>query len=211
MPVDSTIPLLLFAKEPVPGQVKTRMQECLTPALCARLARQMLEDSLGNACRYWPGEVLLCVSPHSHSPYFSALAARSGVAGVSQSGGDLGARMFDALRRHASIRGAVVMGCDVPYLDGDELVRAHELMTAGKSVIGPAADGGFYLLGLQRAYHDLFTAIRWGSDTVFNDFAARCAARDLELTLLATHRDIDNCEDLEWLAGFDERYMAYID
>ena len=80
MPDSGTVPLFLFAKEPLAGKVKTRMRPCLSGEDCARLARQMLEQTLEKACLHWPGEVVLCAAPDPGSPLFRTLSSHHGIA-----------------------------------------------------------------------------------------------------------------------------------
>lgn len=215
MPTESPpIPLLLFAKAPRAGAVKTRMQPYLSADTAAQLAAQMLADTVANACANWPGEVALCVRPRADEPVFAELAARHGIAVEAQTGDDLGSRMLNALAAGIGRAGAAaVMGCDVPHCPAAVLAAAHTLLVRGENPIGAAADGGFYLLGLQRARPALFAGVQWSGPAVLATVRARAATAGIagiELTDLPPLRDIDRPADLRWLAGVDPAYRRFV-
>lgn len=210
MPVER-LPLYLFAKAPRAGAVKTRMQPQLDAGVAAQLAARMLEDTAQNACANWPGEVALCVWPGVDEPVFARLAARHGIAVTAQTGADLGARMLHALARGIAGAGAAaVMGCDVPHCPGAVLARAHALLARGENPIGGCADGGFYLLGLQRAEPRLFAGVAWSGRAVLQTVRARAADAGVQLTDLPPLRDIDRYADLQWLARADSAYRRFV-
>ncbi len=217
MPADSAstarIPLCLMAKAPVAGAVKTRMAPPLSPAQAAQLAAQMLRQTVRAACRHWPGEVMLWVSPRPDHPLFVQLAARWRLTVVTQTDGDLGTRMAHALRGAMARRGAdaaAVMGCDTPHCPPATFAAAHAMLARRECPVGPAADGGFYLLGLQRGDPMPFANIDWLAEQTLP--AVRAHARDLTLSLrdLPPLRDIDRYCDLEYLATIEPAYRAFV-
>ena len=203
-------PLYLFAKVPAPGAVKTRLRPHLNDRRCVELARLMLEDSAAKAAAHWPGRTVLCITPHLQDPFITALAERLDLEQILQAEGDLGRRMQTALAAGIARHGAaVVMGCDVPFIPADWLERSHRLMRRGANLIGPATDGGFYLLGLHHCPPDLFSGIRWGGAGVRAALLARAAERDLRLRALPSLQDIDRPEDLRRLAGTHPAYSSF--
>ena len=208
----AAIPLYLMAKAPRAGQVKTRMRPELNAETAARLARLMLEQTVENACRHWPGEVALCIWPRAGHPAFTRLAAKHQLAVTVQADTDLGGRMLAALDRGiARAGGAAVMGCDVPHCPGEVLAAAHALLARGENPVGAAEDGGFYLLGLRRADAALFDGVRWSGPEVLDAVRARAAAAGVRLRDLPPLRDIDRYCDLQWLAGVDAAYQPFLD
>ena len=223
------MPLYLMAKAPVPGEVKTRMAPRLDPEQSAQLAHLMLVQTVAAACRHWPGVVTLCVWPDPDHPAFTRLAAKHGIKVTTQIDADLGVRMMAALKQGiAHAGGAAVMGCDVPHCPGEILARAHALLVGGENPLGPAADGGFYLLGLQRGagadesagdetaveeapIEALFNGVRWGGSAQLDEVRARAVAAGLRFCELPTVRDIDRYPDLEWLAGIDDAYKRFVE
>ena len=207
------IPLYLMAKAPLPGAVKTRMRPHLAPHQSAQLARLMLRQSVETARRHWPGEVALCVLPDARHPAFAQLAAEHQLEVTAQTGADLGAKMLAALQRGGARAGcAAVMGCDVPHCPGAVLATAHALLARGGNPVGPARDGGFYLLGLQRAaaIDALFNGVDWRAPATLDAVRARAATAGVRLRDLPTLRDIDHYPDLQWLAGVDAAYRPFV-
>lgn len=196
---DESRPVLsLFAREPVAGACKTRLVPALGAEGAARLAAAMLGWTADTARRHWPGPVRIAVWPPGSGARF---ASGLGLSTVDQRGHDLGERMHGALTEVAAP--GAVLGCDVPHVRGAVLARAGAVLSAGSNVVGPAEDGGFYLLGLVRPVPGLFDGIAWGGADVYARLAfnaARAGARFVELDTL---RDIDTPSDLEAVApGF---------
>ncbi len=210
------IPLYLMAKAPVAGAVKTRMLPKLDAEQAASLARLMLEQTVDTACRRWPGEVTLCVSPDPDHPLFRRLTRKHRIKITTQIDADLGARMMDALTHGiAQAGGAAVMGCDVPHCSGEILAQAHALLAGGENPLGPSQDGGFYLIGLQRdnatrAFDSLFSGVDWSGSAALQQVRARAATAGLSFYELPTLRDIDRYPDLEWLAEVDDAYKRFV-
>lgn len=193
--------LFLFAKRPIAGQVKTRLAQVCGAGRAAEIAAVLIRETAALAVANWPGEVYLCAAPDARHPLFEQLAADLHVHLAVQGEGDLGARMFASLRRGIGRRGAAaVMGCDVPHCDAGILEDAYETLARGGSVIGPAMDGGFYFIGLQRAEPALFSGMDWGGNLVLSETQARARAAGIEFHRLASLRDIDTWEDLVCVA-----------
>ncbi|HSW53416.1 MAG TPA: TIGR04282 family arsenosugar biosynthesis glycosyltransferase [Sulfuricaulis sp.] len=193
--------LMLFARQPVPGQVKTRLQPDYTPEQAAEIAAFMIRATVDLAVSAWPGPVTLCASPDVEHPLLRRLAGEYHVRLAPQSQGDLGARMLAALRDGIARHGAAaVMGCDVPHCGWDVIDQANDSLARGRNVLGPAEDGGYYFIGLQEARPELFADMPWGSDRVLEMTLARAEKLGMEFELLKTLRDIDTAADL-WLVA----------
>jgi uncharacterized protein len=193
--------LIVFTKQPVAGQVKTRLQPDYTPAECATIAALLIRDTVDLVTSNWPGPLYLAVTPDTDHPLFHELAERYGIALIGQGDGDLGARMQRALAGAIAQHGvAAVMGCDVPHCPWEVLDEANGLMARGKSVLGPTEDGGYYLMGLTEAHEALFQDIAWGSSSVFTETLRRALTVDVEFNYLSRLRDIDTAADL-WLVA----------
>ena len=208
-------PLFLFAKVPEPGQVKTRMQPELSAGQCAALAEMMLEDSMAKVAAAWPGRRVVSVLPSPDHPLIAGLAQRYGFNLQSQQGADLGERMASVLSEGiAEYGGAVVLGCDVPHLPKSLLVTAYRSLVEGRNVIGPARDGGFYLLGLCTSDAGLpsrlFADVAWGESAVFSTVMSNAVAQGMETTVLKTLSDVDNYADLAALAGEMDGYRQFL-
>ena len=211
MPDNMPIPLYLFAKAPIPGCVKTRMRPNLTDSQCAELAEMMLCQSVEQVVRYWPGEVILCVAPNADHPSFINHVSRLGIRIEVQINASLGDRMATVLEAGLeSANAAVVMGCDVPYIAGNVLEQAHNILMAGNNAIGPAEDGGFYLLGARHFNREVFRNIGWGGNAVLHKVIQQGNDNQIAFSELPIMRDIDRFEDLQWLASIEPQYRRFI-
>ena len=191
--------LIIFARQPVPGQVKTRLSPPLSTEEAAELYRCMLEDilarteSLAGLERY-----LFFEGGDDEAAYFARTSP--GMARFPQEGDDLGARMAAAFHRvFADGHGiAVIIGTDSPDLPVTYIQDACELLQQGNIdvVFGPCDDGGYYLLGMGRLYGGLFRDITWSSGRVLRESLHRAADEKLRAALLPGWHDVDRPEDL---------------
>lgn len=198
--------MIIFVKAPIPGQVKTRLCPPLTPDEAATLHGTLVLDVLersGEAQRRAriAFDRYLCCSPSADHVYFKILGARHGVGLDTQTGEDLGERMLRGLESlfARGYRRVVMIGTDIPTLSPRLLNEAVERLDDHDVVLGPALDGGYYLIGLTRPVPELFRDVPWSTPDVLS-VTARIAARlNCRVALLAPQRDIDRLEDLQAL------------
>jgi rSAM/selenodomain-associated transferase 1 len=192
--------LILFAKAPVPGQVKTRLIPALGAARAAllhmALVRRAIETAKGSGIR----QVDLCCAPVAH-PFLMACRDRYGLSLSAQEGPELGDRMAAALARALERRPlAVLIGSDCPGLTPGDLYSAARHLDQGyDAVLGPAADGGYVLIGLKRVDPGLFTGIPWGTRRVADLTRQRLRALGWRWWELPVRSDIDRPADLPGL------------
>ena len=182
--------LSVFAKAPVPGRVKTRLRPALSGGQAARLAAAFVRDTLGKAARlgqpvtvYYSGDRAL-LEP----------LALPGVRWAEQGGGDLGARMA---RVPAP---CLILGADSPHLPLSLLSAALAAVPAYDVVLGPAEDGGYFLIGLRAPQPALFDGIAWSTETVLAQTLARADALGLTVHQTPPWYDLDTPADLRRLA-----------
>lgn len=197
--------LVVFAKHPTPGRVKTRLSPSLSGVEAARLYHAFLQDAVEIACRI-PASRYLAVSPWSKAAWFRALAADDGL--VAQGSGGLGrrlARVTEARFRDGA-SAVVVLGSDSPTLPPSFVESAFLRLEAGAdAVFGPAEDGGYYLVGLGRPCAPLFEGVRFsGPETLAATLAAAVRER-LRVELLPPWYDVDGPGDLARLRRELER------
>lgn len=193
--------IMIFAKAPVPGAVKTRLIPAIGEAGAARLAREMLAGTVAEAIAAGLVEPELCASPRPDAEAWRGLLP-SGVRLSDQGSGDLGERLAAAAGRVIGAGERVLLiGTDCPDLDAGRLREAAARLDDRDAVIHPAADGGYVLLGLRRYDPSLFGGIAWSTDTVAADTIARIAALGWSLHVGDTLRDIDEPADLDALRG----------
>lgn len=193
--------LILFAKQPIPGKVKTRLQPDYSPEQAAQIAEFLIRDTVAVATANWPSMVYLYGAPSADHPLFWRLAEKFHLRLATQAVGDLGLRMFTALREGIDRSGAAgVLGCDVPHCRGNILELAHEGLARGDNVIGPTEDGGYYFIGLQQASVALFEHIEWGGRQVIETTLARAQQLGITFQVLPKLTDIDTGDDL-WVTA----------
>jgi rSAM/selenodomain-associated transferase 1 len=189
--------LIVFVKEPRPGAAKTRLTPALSPAEAAELYRALAEEEIRNTAPR-PGEYarLFFFDPSSSPDAMSAWLP--GETLLPQRGDDLGARMsaaFDeAFRRGA--RRAAVIGTDVPWVTRARVAEAFAALDGHDVVLGPTADGGYYLLAVDRPRPELFRGIAWSTPSVLGSTADRAGALGLRVQMLGELPDIDTMDDL---------------
>jgi hypothetical protein len=188
--------LALFARWPEPGRVKTRLSPSLPPDLACGLYRAMLSDALAAGSRVTGAERLVYWA-EAPAPPAAAQAAPS-FEPRPQRGADLGERLTSAFDDMLAAPGdrAVVIGADCPDLDAPLIREAFAALEAHALVLGPANDGGYYLIGLSRRAPGIFRAIEWGSERVFEQTLAAARSEGLGVALLGGLADIDTPADL---------------
>jgi rSAM/selenodomain-associated transferase 1 len=183
-----------MAKHPVPGRVKTRLAAELGDETACALQRAFLLD-LADRLRALPYTVTWAFWPPS-APFATLLG---GGRCRPQSGDDLGERMRGAIEAEFADGGGtvVVLGADVPHVDLACVRRAVLALAAGADVVlGPALDGGYYLIGLRSPAPALFENIAWGTDQVLRATVARAERLGLRVELVAESFDVDQVGDL---------------
>lgn len=193
--------LILFAKQPVAGEVKTRLQSDYAPSQVAEIAAFLIRASVQLASSSWPSQIYLCAAPGPDHALFRDLAGDFHIHLTRQVLGDLGQKMLQAMCEGIARSGAAgILGCDVPHCPWEIIEQAHEHLANGKWVLGPAEDGGYYFIGLQQAHATLFEGIAWGSNRVAEATLARAQRLGIAFEMLPVLNDIDTTEDL-WLAA----------
>ena len=191
--------IVLFTRAPVAGRVKTRLAADIGASAAldvhVELTSRAVEALAGTAN---VDRALAVEGPLDH-PIVGEWARRLGTAPVAQRGADLGARMYQALEDAALSRGvrrpSVLFGSDCPDIDSDYLRAAVAGLVDSDLVIGPAADGGYGLIGAVRARRAWFTDVPWGTSHVAA--ITRERARGLRVCELPTIYDVDELADLE--------------
>lgn len=193
--------LLIFAKAPVPGRVKTRLAGCLGTRGAARLYQSLLQRTLALACAAQLCPIELWCAPDARHGFFTACRRDYGVPLRRQTTGDLGKRMANAFQRTLTENAnAVLIGGDCVSVNPTELLSAFtHLATGREAVLGPAADGGYVLIGLRRPWPLLFQDIAWSTPTVLPVTRQRLARAGIDYAELAMGWDVDTPADLRRL------------
>ena len=194
--------LLVFAKAPRPGEVKTRLARSLrrrgapdydrAAAIYRRMGR-MIMDGVADA----PATVTVCYDPPGGEPEVRDWLGPATAQYWSQGEGDLGERMSRMFTRAFEQTGrAVVIGTDSPAVGADTVARALAALDTADVVLGPSRDGGYYLMALREDRPELFAGIEWSTRSVLAETVARPGASGLRVTFLEVESDIDTAADL---------------
>ncbi len=181
--------LVLFTRFPTPGQAKTRLIPALGAAGAATLHRHLTERTLATM-RATGLPVELRVTGAAPEAFRDWLGPDIAIA--AQGEGDLG----DRLSRAAEAPPVILLGADAPDLSPDHLLAAAAAVRQGQVTIGPAEDGGYWLLGLPGPAAFLFDAMPWSTEALFAATLDRLAARGIRPVLLDRLSDLDRPEDL---------------
>ncbi|MFQ5693121.1 MAG: TIGR04282 family arsenosugar biosynthesis glycosyltransferase [Nitrospinota bacterium] len=194
--------LVVMAKAPRPGEVKTRLVPPLLPDDAAELHKCCLVDTLEKASRLRGVVPALAYAPAQAEAEFESLWPPK-ILRFPQEGADLGERMRRCLERAFAegFGAAGLYGTDIPHADGEELERGFGLLREGSAdlVLGPTEDGGYYFLGARASHPDLFRGVRWSAPGVLEATLERAAALGLRTAFIARERDLDTPEDLKAL------------
>ena len=194
----------MFVKAPRPGWVKTRIAQTAGPARACAIYRELVATVLGRLqslrdvqLRFSPDDALDEIKPWLQ-PGWSA---------EGQGPGDLGERLERAFAA-AFAGGAervIIVGSDCPEVEARDIRRAWSELRAHDVVVGPAVDGGYWLIGLRAAQAELFRDVAWSSEQVLAQTLARAKSLRLRMQLLRILSDIDT--EADWDAHVREREL----
>ena len=186
----------LFAKYWEPGQVKTRLAESIGDQAASRLHREFLANLLATF-QSFDARRILGYWPRDRRSEFAQLAGPSWNL-MPQTAGHLGARIraYFADAAEAGQQRTVLIGADSPTLSTTMVQDAFDQLNQHEVVIGPARDGGYYLIGCRGIVADIFEEIDWGSDRVFEQTMRQLKSSGLSYAVLTEWYDIDRLDDL---------------
>jgi rSAM/selenodomain-associated transferase 1 len=201
--------ILVFAKAPVEGRVNTRLIPDLGVQAATKLQEEFIYQRLHMLQQASLCAVTLMCAPDIHHECFVKCQQQYDVTLQQQAGENLGERMFNGIEHSLrSYKYCVVIGTDAPALDATQITSAIETLHEDKSnnsqvVFVPAEDGGYVLVGLDKAYGFLFNNIHWGSDEVMQQSREVLQKTKISFTELVESWDVDRIEDYQ-------RYLALI-
>jgi uncharacterized protein len=189
--------LVIFAKAPVAGSVKSRLARQLGVALATRFARHCAQALLARVAfdRRW--ETIIAATPYTqHAGRFWP----AGVGRCAQGPGDLGERMHRIMASHPP-GPLVIVGTDIPAVRAQHIAQAFRALGRHDAVFGPAGDGGYWLVGLRRRPRvpQAFRGVRWSSPHALADTLGNL--RDRSVSFLAVLGDVDDARDFFASAG----------
>ncbi|MCY4486488.1 MAG: TIGR04282 family arsenosugar biosynthesis glycosyltransferase [Deltaproteobacteria bacterium] len=190
-----------MGRAPRPGAVKTRLCPPLTPVEAADFYACVLQDVLEDLARSARWDTWIAYAERSRG-YFTRMR-KHGIARLPQRGASLGERMHAVFADlcHAGYGPVVLVGSDIPTLASSSVERACELLEGGRCdvVLGPADDGGYYLIGLNRPAAGLFSGIAWSTAAVLRETLEKARQLGLRVRMVPGTYDVDVARDLERL------------
>jgi hypothetical protein len=193
--------VIIMAKAPLAGTVKTRLQPHLSADECAELAACFLRDTINKAKTLKNQRLIIAYSPAAEIDYFQQFASRK-TSFARQKGDNLGEKMFSAFEFAFARKtdAAVMVGTDSPTFPVDFIEQAFAFLeTDSDAVLGKTADGGFYLIGLRKADARIFEAVRWSSAKTFAQARENILNLNWRLREVPGWYDVDEPKDLEQL------------
>ena len=192
--------ILVFARAPVAGEVKTRLIPALGAEGAARLYGAMARQCIATAVQALPGAVQLWCAPSVTHAFFAQAQAEWGLSLHPQPDGDIGARMSAAMR--TALEQADAVGSDVPSVTVSDIEAALTALAAGRdAVFAPTLDGGYALVGLRRHDARLFEGIAWSTPEAMAQTRARLRELAWDWLELPVRWDVDTEADLARLAA----------
>ena len=197
--------LIVFAKNPVPNQVKTRLIPTLSPEQAAALYTAFLTDWCEALAKLSDVDLVIAHTPANAQSDLQALIGDDAIY-IPQVGIDLGERLISATQwaaEHGYTK-ILLVGSDSPTLPVSYISEALTLLNSRDTVIGPSTDGGYYLIGFSAAaltttVPRVFEGIAWSTAEVFQQTVGRIHSAEATLGLLPPWYDIDTAEDLAFL------------
>ncbi len=192
--------IVLFARDPVAGKVKTRLSPFLSQELILELYTRFLSDSIEKICRVRTADPFIGVYPSDSSGYFSRVSGERSLKVFLQEGADLGEKMLNAFKARfdEGYESVVIIGSDSPSLP---VATIETALNSDKDLtLGPSTDGGYYLIGMRQKPVDVFSGgMDWGSEKVLQQTLERIKKCGSSLELLPPWYDVDREEDLKFL------------
>ena len=190
----SEVALVVFARAPVRGKVKTRLAAEVGEVRATQAYAALLGLALARAA-CWEGPRAIACADSASLEYFKALPQAAGFHCFPQEGDGLGPRMRLALQRALTwAPAAILMGTDVADHAATDLPAARAALALAEVVLGPVADGGYWLIGVKADHPALFEGPHWGTPRVYAQTLQRCAG--LRVRALPIRRDVDDARAL---------------
>lgn len=192
--------LIIFAKEPEIGRVKTRLSKYLSKAQCLNIYKAFLKDTIALSGKINCDCKVLAYESNGKSPEYLKKAAKDFLF-YRQTGKDLGEKMHNAFKfaNKNNMQKTVIIGSDSPDLPSQYIKDAFARLNKKDVVIGPSSDGGYYLIGLNKPCLGLFKNIKWSKADVLEKSIEKSRKLNMKLSVLKTWYDVDEPETLRKL------------
>jgi hypothetical protein len=201
---DNKCAVIIFARYPNKGKVKTRLAKEIGEESALEFYKSCAENTFAE-CKKLKSEKILLYLFYSDVKDKALITkwAGSEFLFIPQTGTTLGEKMQNAFEEVFSngVKKAVIIGTDIPDIEANLIKDSCDILNCADTVIGPAADGGYYLLGMKKAHTFLFNDIKWSTNSVFAETCNRIIINKLTFFVLPKLIDIDIKDDfIEWSA-----------
>ena len=183
--------VIVVCKAPERGRVKTRLAKDIGEERAYHVYSIMMATLFANLSAGSGYDVCACVDGNM------SLVQAGTVDPIKQHGATLGERILNAIKDRALYPVRIVIGSDTPNITAQIVQQAITSLDAADVVIGPAHDGGYYLIGMKQLHEGLFEDISWSTEQVLEQTQDRARSAGLSIVLLPIMRDIDTLEDLQ--------------
>ena len=191
--------LIIIAKYPEAGRVKTRLKGHLPDEKILDLYRHLLETTI-QKLRAVPGtDTFIAYAPETAEKYFGKFNVNL----IPLHEGDLGIRMYSAFKEvfHAGYEKASLVGADIPELSQTIILKSFDVLSACDLVYGPAKDGGYYLVGMRKLIKDVFEDVPWSTDRTLERSIEQAKRAGFSTGFIETLSDIDTYEDVKMMGN----------
>ncbi len=192
--------LIIFAKSPIPGKVKTRLTPHITPTEAAELYKSFIADIICSTRKLKCDQVAIAYTPSNAEATFHSICGQS-VNYLPQKGDNLGERMKNAFKLsfNEGSKRTVIIGTDSPTLPLSYIQKSFDVLKEVPIAIGPTFDGGYYLIGLSEQNDAIFDGIDWSTSKVFDQTLTRIQTINKQLYVLPPWYDVDTPDNLGFL------------
>lgn len=190
--------LIVFLKYPEPGRVKTRLARDIGWKNASLIYSEIAQSVIGKVSKSSEYKTLIFFDPPEKKEDVRIWLKNANLNLLPQEGNPLGERMLNAFEKAFSLgaKSAVIIGTDCMEVSDKTVLEAFQALREVDAVLGPARDGGYYLLGLNRAFPWIFKDIKWSTSLVLSQTIKKIEEKKLRFKLLKTLTDIDTVRDL---------------
>ncbi len=190
--------LIIFVKYPEPGKVKTRLAKDIGKEEAAQIYSGMAKTVIHTVSKSRDYEMMIFFDPPERKSEVEKWLQYKDHNIFPQKGKSLGEKMANAFIRAFSLGAekTVIIGTDCVEISDEIISQAFDILHKVDVVLGPAEDGGYYLLGLKEPIFEIFNDIHWSTNVVLNQTLKKLAGKGLKFKLLKTLRDIDTISDV---------------
>ncbi len=189
--------LSVIAKQPVVGQVKTRLVPPLSPSQAALLSEAMLRDTLNNVSTLRDINIAVSFSPGTAADYFSSITSNKTLL-IPDDFENLGDCLPNTIHQLLALnyRKVILLNSDSPTLPLAYISQAFSELDSADIILGPSEDGGYYLIGMKRLITDVFHGIPWSTKDVLESTVEKASRLGLKVSFTPLWYDIDSIDDL---------------